>query len=240
MPREENPVLEARVEALEHRLRRSRRLTFAAFALAGLAACIGTTERLNAEAEAADVLHLRGLVIEDAAGRPRIVMGAPAPQLVGRRRKDELMGIAYLGENGADRLTFGQKPDPMTTEGIKERRTGGTGILIHDRNGAERGGYGVLDDGSAVLTLDWPHGGEGWSALSSADFTGTAVWYRSPLGVYREAITIGAIPDRNAAFLKWSDPGGHQRLRLESEGNKLPVLSFYNEEGAQVRSRPVR
>lgn len=235
----ENSTLSERIEELERRLRRSRRLGVAAIALAGVAGLLGAADRLNAQDGPADILHLRGLVIEDAEGRPRIVMGAPAPRLAGRKRKDDLVGIAYLGENGADRLTFGEEPNPMTPDGIKKRRVGGAGILIHDRDGIERGGYAVLDDDSAVITLDWPKRGEAWSALSNASFTGTAVWYSSPYGTYREAITFGTMADGDAAFVKWSDASGHQRLRVESKGGALPTLSIYNGKGELVRSRPV-
>ncbi len=54
-------------------------------------------------------LHLRGLVIEDESGRPRIVLGAPISNQ-GRKRTDTLTGIAFLSEAGIDRITIGSVP----------------------------------------------------------------------------------------------------------------------------------
>ena len=49
-----------------------------------------------------DVLRARGLIIEDAAGRERILLGAPIPEAINRVRTDtarlrELWGAAASG-----------------------------------------------------------------------------------------------------------------------------------------------
>ncbi|HEX9931722.1 MAG TPA: hypothetical protein VGB08_02650 [Allosphingosinicella sp.] len=242
--------LEQRLERLERQLKRSRLGLFAA-ASAMILAAGGSMARADqpaaapapaavAAAAADGVLRLRGLVIEDSAGRPRIVMGAPAPAVAGRNRRDALTGIVYIDENGADRLTFGREPDPMTERGIVPRRVQGAGILIHDRQGIERGGYAVLDDESAILTLDYPRTGEGIALSANERFAAVGVFHRSPLGQYREAVTMGAIRDGEQSFIKMTDTAQNERWRVEARGAGEPRLLVYGAGGREVRSVPIR
>lgn len=53
------------------------------------------------------VLRIRGLVIEDASGHDRILIGAPVPGVNGRKRQDDTVGVIVLGENGNDRVVLG-------------------------------------------------------------------------------------------------------------------------------------
>lgn len=133
------------------------------------------------------VLRARGLVIVDAAGRERILIGAPIPEARNRVRTDSaraalacasqfpdaaqymrwyaayrhtMHGMLVLDENGIDRLAVGDStPDPN----IGKRIGAGTGILVNDANGFERTGYGMLTvDGRdrVVLGLDGKDGEE--------------------------------------------------------------------------------
>src|SRR5262249_21378563 len=52
------------------------------------------------------ILRVRGIVIEDSNGRPRLLLGAPISNQ-GRKRKDEVTGLVMLSENGTDRLALG-------------------------------------------------------------------------------------------------------------------------------------
>ena len=75
-------------------------ISLAATALAGFSrANAGTTT------ERSTVLRLRGLVIEDDQGRPRMLLGAPTPQVTGRKRREGVDGIVLLGP---DRVAVGQ------------------------------------------------------------------------------------------------------------------------------------
>lgn len=163
-----------------------------------------------------DVIRAKGIVVEDAAGRPRILIGSPLPSAKGRQRPDRFDGIAYLDASGKDRLTFGQLPDPMTAEGRKPRRVGGAGILLHDRAGLERGGYSVLDDETALLTVDYPRGAEGVAVSSSEKSALVGAFHRGE--GYREAVTLGAIETPAESFVKFGDPQGTERLRLSATG----------------------
>lgn len=231
--------LSERIERLEQSLSRSRIAMGAVVAGSVLALC-GAALVGQVRADGTDgVLRARGLVIEDEAGRPRILIGAPAPRTAARNRTDDLVGLVYLDENGADRLTLGAYPDPMTSEGTAPRRVGGAGLLIHDREGIERGGYGVLDDDTALLTLDWPRTGEGAVISAGEQFAGVGVFHRSEPGVYREAVTMGAIREGEQGFIKMTDAAGVQRLRVELEGTGTPELQVYDEQGSPGRAPAV-
>jgi hypothetical protein len=105
-------------------------------------------------------LHLRGLVIEDESGRPRIVLGAPISNQ-GRKRTDTLTGIAFLSEAGIDRITIGSVPNAQVTGAMTKRIAGGVAVLLNGPQGNERGGSGFLDDGRVSLGLDRADGNEG-------------------------------------------------------------------------------
>ncbi|MEO8736759.1 MAG: hypothetical protein ABI380_09490, partial [Edaphobacter sp.] len=103
------------------------------------------------------VLRARGLIIEDNQGRARIVLGAPLPALAERKRQGSLTNsMIFLDESGFDQLTLGEGPDPLVNGLPAHRISKFTGVLIHDSKGNERGGYGWLSSGRAVVTLDRP------------------------------------------------------------------------------------
>ena len=112
------------------------------------------------------VIRARGLIIEDEAGRERILIGAPVPEAASRVRTDEARvrevwapgfpdaymdyyqdyshetnGLLILSEDGFDRLVVG---DPVPDPNIGRRFGPNTGIVINDAKGFERTGYGVL------------------------------------------------------------------------------------------------
>lgn len=115
------------------------------------------------------VLRVRGLIIEDEAGRERILIGAPIPEAANRVRTDEARvrelwgprfpdleqymgwyrdyqhstnGILILSEDGFDRLILG---DPVPDPNIGKRIGPNTGLLVNDPEGFERSGYGLID-----------------------------------------------------------------------------------------------
>ena len=132
------------------------------------------------------VLRVRGLVIEDDAGRARILIGAPVPEAGNRVRTDTARvreiwgprfpetymgyyrdynhatnGLVILSEDGFDRLVVG---DPVPDPNIGKRVGPSTGLVINDAQGFERSGLGLLDvDGHyrVVYGLDSDRGREG-------------------------------------------------------------------------------
>jgi hypothetical protein len=229
----ENDV-EKRLSRLENQLKLYK------FGILALAIVAAATVSAYVSSSSADktVLRAQGLIIEDDAGRPRVAIGAPLQEMSGRNRTDELIGIVYIDENGTDRLTFGKAPDPMTVEGIKPRRVAGAGILIHDKDGVERGGYSALDDDTALLTIDWPKTGEAAVMSSGNGFSGIALFHKSGLGVYREAITFGVESDGDKSFGKITDAAGTERFSLRTEGTQEPVLKRQSDAGRAEPSEP--
>jgi hypothetical protein len=115
---------------------------------------------------APDIIRARGLIIEDAAGRERILIGAPIPAAKNRVRtnlervrtiwgprfpkeymdyyatyRHDVHGMVVLDENGFDRVAIGDSvPDPN----IGKRIAPSAGIVINDAQGFERTGWGIL------------------------------------------------------------------------------------------------
>lgn len=133
-----------------------------------------------------DIIRTQGIIVEDMEGRPRILIGSPAPivpervrtdtskvrQLWGKYFPKEYMtyykeynndnfGIIVLDEKGVDRMAIGSPvPDPN----IGKRIGPSTGIVINDGEGFERTGYGLLElenGNRVVLGLDNDNGTEG-------------------------------------------------------------------------------
>lgn len=133
-----------------------------------------------------DVIRARGIVIEDAEGRDRILIGAPIPASEDRVRTDSnqvrkhwagrfgngnqymkwyqdyshsAVGMVVLNEHGFDKVAIGEKlPDPN----IGKRMFELSGMLWNDEQGWERGGLGVnkSENGQvrSVVGVDAPDG----------------------------------------------------------------------------------
>src|SRR5262245_56254025 len=74
-----------------------------------------------------------------------------------RRQADEVEHLRVrrldvVDDAGVVRLSMGQ--DPKDTQ----RRARSAGLTVHDKTGAERGGFSTFDDGSVVLAMDAPRG----------------------------------------------------------------------------------
>lgn len=149
---------------------------------------LGYRELMPAESGTIELVRTRGIIVEDAEGRDRILIGAPVPESTDRVRTDiakvralwaeSLGGDAYLegyasydhGANGMivlspeghDRLAVGDGlPDPNTGKRIAIP----TGMVWNDHEGFELGGIGanrLLEGGKYRNTLGFDDpGGEG-------------------------------------------------------------------------------
>ena len=182
--------LETRINQLERMLRRFQiGAVIVVVAVVAAAYLYFDANRVSAD-EAAKILRVRGLIIEDAQGHERILIGAPAPTVPGRRRQEETTGLIVLGENGADRIVVGFAPDPQSEGRIGRRIGTGPGIAINDKDGNERGGFGMMDnDGRVSLGLDYPS------------------------GIGGEAVTLSVLPNEEAS-LHIKDPSSLVRAAL--------------------------
>lgn len=134
-----------------------------------------------------EILRARGLIIEDAAGRARVILGAPFPSVKERMRQDVTTeAMVFLDEQGHDRLTLGEQT-PVQENGKvdqgKKRIAQGFGVTIHDDKGNERGGLGWSSSGRATMALDRPDGDAlGLIVDDTNDFAGMVFIYPRKTG----------------------------------------------------------
>ena len=150
-------TLEERIEALE---RQSRRYALATIVLGTALAALLVSGFAARRTESESALRAKGLVIEDAQGRPRVLLGGPFRSVRQRIRSDAAStAMIFLDDQGHDRLTLGEAL-PAQLEGKVSktgRRIGSSfGVIIHDLQGNERGGLSFLSNGRATLALDYP------------------------------------------------------------------------------------
>ena len=147
--------LDERLESLEKSVLRWRLISV--LGMLGLAALTSLCfVRTGPSVQAKDeIVRTRGLIIEDARGRARVLLGAPLPDTSDRLRKDNgYEAMVFLDEKGNDRLTLGEEL-PAQINGAVPTHGGriaqGFGFVIDDPKGNERGAFGFLDNGRAVF-----------------------------------------------------------------------------------------
>jgi hypothetical protein len=173
------------------------------------------------------VLRARGIVITDAQGRERILIGSPIPDSRDRLRtnlarvdsawakrfpsgtymkyyptyRNAVSGILVMDRGGVDRLVVGDSlPDPN----IGQRIGSDVGMLVNDANGFERTGYGLLTvkgHDRAVLGLDTNQGTEGVAlAVIDSGRTGMFVAGQGMLGFFGSAPAKDSLGGVGAPF----------------------------------------
>ena len=186
-----------------------------------------------------ELLRARGLILEDNAGRPRILLGAPFPRVQQRLRQDETTNaMVFLDEQGHDRLTLGEETQPQVGGKVGFHRiASGYGVVIHDGSGDERGAYSWLSNGRALITLDRP-GAEAWVAVVN-DKTGEAGMFLSfPPEVANDAAAMGMGTRGRQAFLVFNNKSGANRARFESEESGKLTFKIFNSAGQAARTIP--
>lgn len=193
------PATLSRMKTMNHdlaALHRSVRRLQAALAALVLAFGMAALAAFRPTHDEQDVIRTRGIVIVDASGRERILLGAPIPDAGNRVRTDirrverlwgarfprryitewyptyrnSVNGMIVLDENGIDRLAIGDSvPDPN----IGRRVGSEVGIIINDAEGFERSGYGLLRVDSAYrVSLGLDQGGREAISLVVDDASG--------------------------------------------------------------------
>ncbi len=207
-----------RLDALEKKTRRLELLCFSQFAVLLVVGLTGVHSRAVHAQSAGNILHARGLVIEDGAGRPRMLLGAPFPKVRARFRQDSTTtAMVFLDERGRDRLTLGEEPEPQVGGKVVtavHRIAPGFGVVIHDGEGNERGAYGWLANGRALITLDRP-GLDAWAAIvdDKTGFAGMRIEY--PPDVARDSNGIEMGTEGSRAFLRFLDTHEKERAVLQ-------------------------
>jgi hypothetical protein len=193
-----------------------------------------TPSRTVEAQDTAHILRVRGLVIEDARGRPRILLGAPFPAVKERVRQDERKtSILFLDEQGHDRLTLGEELEPQINGKVPagiHRIASGFGVVIHDGEGNERGTYGWLSNGRALITLDRP-GAEAWTAMVN-DRTGeTTMSFDFPPQVAEDKSALEAGTKGAEAFVRFKNKDGKDRATFKTELGGSPSFAVIDDAG---------
>lgn len=194
---------------------------------------------VHAEASS-NVLHVRGLVIEDAEGRPRVLIGAPFPVVAGRKRQDEgSAAVLFLDQNGIDRLLIGegiaaQIQGKLFSQQQRAVKGSAYGVTLMDGSGNERGGFGFTalpsGGGRALIALDRPVG-DAWGAVvdDKSGWAGMIFNYQMPLGQYQPGIEMGLQGER--PFLHFKDKNDNSRAEISLRPDGMPSLTMYDDKG---------
>lgn len=187
-----------------------------------------------------DLIKAKKLVVVDDDGKERVVIGRPA----GESGKDA-SGVFVYDPRGQLRVsTASPQPNPP---GEGQRRDAASGLLIYDATGKERGGFGTLDDGTAVCALDgkdheavamvvWPNGLPTFGMWNPAEKDPRiSVWlnvglngcpglsFLDPSGKSR---MIVGIDEDSKAGISLSDAGEKEVLRVKLSGNGAPDVEL--------------
>ncbi len=223
--------LEQRLGSLENKTRRLRHLCWiqtTILVVIGLSAILSRSVSARGSPR---VLRAHGLVIEDDQGRARLILGAPLPDVPERKRQGSFTNsIVFLDEQGNDRLTLGEGPNPQAQGKILHRIATFFGVLIHDNKGDERGGYGWLSNGRAVVTLDRP-GLDAWAAVvdDKTGFAGMRVEYAPDIANDKTGVEIGTRGSH--ALFRFMDTKERDRAVLRLGDTGVPSFRVSDETG---------
>jgi hypothetical protein len=185
-------------------------------------------------------LRVRGLIIEDAAGRPRILLGAPFPSVKERTRQDaRTTSILFLDEKGHDRLTLGEELEPQIGGKVPagvHRIASGFGVVIHDGTGDERGAYGWLSNGRALITLDRP-GTEAFAAMVNDKTGETKLSLGFPPEVANDTSAIEIGTKASSSFLRFNRKNGTSLAVFDTEDGKNPSFKTFDLQGNHSEER---
>ncbi len=223
--------LEQRISILEKKVRRFRRICLFQIALLTVVGIFATTRSIEARADSS-ILRTQGLIIEDAQGRARVILGSPFPVLKERKRHDEpTEAMVFLDEQGHDRLILGEAPDPNLNGKIAKRIAPSFGIVIHDTKGNERGGFVYLANGRVSLGLDRPEQ-DGWGAMidDKTGFAGTVTFY-APDIAGRNVTGLYMGTKGNEASIHVKDIKDVDRAVLQLKGDASPTFQMFDKAG---------
>lgn len=239
----EDLQMEQRIARLEAK-QRVLRLTCFLEAIVFVTLVAGTFLMGHVHANSApEILHVRGLVIEDAEGRPRALLGAPFPKVLRRKRQDEgSNALVFLNEDGSDRLLVGEGIDSQIEGKVyaKEKRAmvgSAYGVSIMDGSGNERGGFGFTATsagrGRAVIALDRPVG-DAWGAWvdDQSGWAGMTFNYPMPFKQYQPGIEMGLLGEK--PFLHFKDKDDNARAELSVEKDGTPSFAISDVNGRQI------
>jgi hypothetical protein len=154
-----------------------------------------------------EVIRTKGIIIEDDQGHDRILIGAPAPGVAGRR-KDVTTSMVFRSATGADRVIVGEQPNPVAGGKVYPRISPAWGLTLYNSSGNERGGLANLDIGRSSLSLDRSTADAiGMMVDEKSGFAGLIMNYEGgQIGKYPTAIQMGTVGSK--AFIQASNMDG--------------------------------
>lgn len=224
-------------QRLQREVGRLRVLVIIALLAVIALAAMSLTRKADVPAKTDTVLRVQGLVITDAQGHDRILIGAPVPASKERTRKDDASdGIIFLGKTGADRLAVGQMPAPFIGGKTYKRRgeNDNYGMTLYDPKGNERGGMGFLAPGRVGFALDRatpPYDAIGMMVDDEENFAGLMINYGDPKA-RDSAIELGTDP--NSVQIKINGKDGLTRAKLVFDGKNKPAWQFDDADSAKA------
>jgi hypothetical protein len=183
---------------------------------------------------------VRGLIVEDSQGRPRILIGAPFPSVKERTRQDaRTTSILFLDEEGHDRLTLGEELEPQIGGKVPvsvHRIASGVGVVIHDGTGDERGTFGWLSNGRALITLDRP-GTEAFAVMVNDKTGETKLSLGFPPEVAQDTSAIEIGTRASTSFLRFDSKSGKNLAVFSTEDGRNPSFRTFDPQGVQQIER---
>ena len=220
--------LELALARVERRLRRTQS-ALGATVLLGVALALASL----GSRQSAEVIRVRGIVVEDEEGKARVLIGAPVPETAERSRTDPASGLVLLDPSGADRLQIGNVGSPMMGGRVQRRIAEAVGLMVCDPAGNERAGFGYFANGQVGWGLDYESG----EAIVAA-----VLPERGMAGIMINAPVEGGNPTRamlmttrDGTALRLSDSKGTERAVLEVDAEGNPSLSPADADGKKGR-----
>jgi hypothetical protein len=222
-------VLANRVKALEHRI---RLLSIAAVLLA-------TFALVAAGRPVADVIRTQGLVITDAAGRERIVLGAPMSGVSPNALLADAIGLAVVDSLGRLHIAVGTNtPLVLASGAIGKRIAGKAGLTFYDpRNGQERGGMGAFDDGRANVCIDYGTKAKEAACMAVApnDQYAAFILNGTPAEPQFDRVTMYVGSDGSGSIKAFGGGSNNGGVLIRS-GKGPPSMTVYDSAGSKVVS----
>lgn len=187
------------------------------------------------------ILHTRGIVVADAQGHDKILIGAAA---IATTKSTDSYGhtdsIVFLNRDGGYHLALGQTPAPVVNGKAVGARIGNGdnyGVTMYDTHGNERGGMGFIGGaGRAVIVLDRPWPSADAIGLMVDDKTGFAGFGINYAKGGQSGFELGTQGD--AVSMTLNDSQGRERASLKVEGPTKPAWQFNGAATAASSGKP--
>lgn len=211
--------MEQQIKELQKKIRQLQ------LALAGLVLMVTAVVLISFTTGDKNIIRTRGIIVEDASGKPFIMMGNPIPDDARRSRKDPMAGLVFVDARGTDRLYMGKDAKLQMGGQLVDRDGNGWSYLVNDTIGDERGGFGYSDaDDRIGLGLDYG-GKDGLEAIYlNASQTGAYITVNANVAQgTRDRIVLWHDTPADLTQIKIGDKTADDRVLLKA-ANGTPAI----------------